>query len=137
MSTRKFHEIWIEQCNAAHEIKLPYGVKAAFDYLVAEKLLNFADAAARPALYQRHPREAPRRPGWPEEGRRHCRAQRLRPAAMVETERMVGSNCGAPPAKVGDGLIMVVSDPDIHRPARLHLEWNGDEAVAKARPAGL
>ena len=45
MSTRKFYEIWVEQCNATHEIKLRYGVKAAFDYLVAEKLLNFADAA--------------------------------------------------------------------------------------------
>jgi hypothetical protein len=38
---------WVEQCNATHEIKLRYGVKAAFDYLVAEKLLNFADAATR------------------------------------------------------------------------------------------
>ena len=45
MSTRKFHEIWVEQCDATHEIKLRYGVKAAFNYLVAEKLLNFADAA--------------------------------------------------------------------------------------------
>ena len=42
--------------------------------------------------------------------------QRLRPAAVVKTERMVGSNCDARPAKVGDGLIMVVSDPDIHEP---------------------
>jgi hypothetical protein len=39
---RKFHEIWIEQCDAAQEIKLRYGLKAAFDYVVAEKLLNFA-----------------------------------------------------------------------------------------------
>jgi hypothetical protein len=47
---------------------------------------------------------------------------------------MVGSNCDAAPAKVGDGLIMVVSDPDIHRGGRLHLvERHGDEAVAKAR----
>jgi hypothetical protein len=45
VSTRKFHEIWVEQCDATHEIKLRYGVKAAFNYLVAEKLLNFADAA--------------------------------------------------------------------------------------------
>jgi hypothetical protein len=51
---------------------------------------------------------------------------------MVETERMVG-NCDAPPTIVGDGLIMVVSDSDIHRAARLHLERHGDEAVAKAR----
>jgi hypothetical protein len=42
-----FHKIWIEQCKAAEEIKLRYGLKAAFDYLVAEKLLNFAEAAAR------------------------------------------------------------------------------------------
>lgn len=28
---------------------------------------------------------------------------------------------------------MVVSDPDIHRAARSHLERHGDEAVAKAR----
>jgi len=51
------HEIWIEQCDAAKNIKLRYGLKAAFDYVVAEKLLNFASAA-----YQ-HPefaRELPR-----------------------------------------------------------------------------
>ena len=45
MGTRKFHEIWIEQCEAARDIKLRYGLKAAFDYLVTEKLLSFADAA--------------------------------------------------------------------------------------------
>jgi hypothetical protein len=45
VNTRKFHEIWFEQCDATYEIKLRYGVKAAFDYLVAEKLFNFADAA--------------------------------------------------------------------------------------------
>ena len=57
MEARKFHEIWIEQCDAAQDIKLRYGLKSAFDYLVAEKLLNFADAAVR------HPefaRELPR-----------------------------------------------------------------------------
>ena len=57
MSVRKMHEIWIEQYDAARGIKLRYGLKAAFDYLVAEKLLNFASAAAE------HPefaRELPR-----------------------------------------------------------------------------
>jgi hypothetical protein len=51
------HEIWIEQCDAAKNIKLRYGLKAAFDYLVAEKLLNYASAASQ------HPefaRELPR-----------------------------------------------------------------------------
>jgi len=45
--SRKFHEIWIAQCKAAEEIKVCYGLKAAFDYLIGEKLLNFADAATR------------------------------------------------------------------------------------------
>jgi hypothetical protein len=57
VSTRKFHEIWIEQCDAAHEIKLRYGVKAAFDYLVTEKLFNFVDAATtRPEFAMELPR---------------------------------------------------------------------------------
>jgi hypothetical protein len=56
VSTRKFHEIWIEQCDAAHEIKLRYGVKAAFDYLVAEKLFNFIEAAtSRPEFTRELP----------------------------------------------------------------------------------
>jgi hypothetical protein len=42
MTARKLHEIWVEQCEAAQGIKQRYGLKAAFDYLVAEKLLNFA-----------------------------------------------------------------------------------------------
>ncbi len=46
MNTRKFHEIWIKQCDVTYEIKLRYGARAAFDYLVTEKLLNFADAAS-------------------------------------------------------------------------------------------
>ena len=45
MSTQKMHEIWMEQYEAAEGIKQRYGLKAAFDYLVAEKLLNFAEAA--------------------------------------------------------------------------------------------
>src|SRR6201987_6230610 len=45
VEARKFHEIWIEQCEAAEEIKLRSGLKAAFDYLVGEKLFHFADAA--------------------------------------------------------------------------------------------
>ena len=57
MSTRKFHEIWVEQCDATERIKQRYGLTAAFDYLVAEKLLNFADAAMR---YPEFARELPR-----------------------------------------------------------------------------
>ena len=46
MSSRKLHEIWIEQCGAARNIKIRHGLKAAFEYVVTEKLLDFAGAAA-------------------------------------------------------------------------------------------
>jgi len=47
VSNREFHKVWMEQCEAAEDIRLRYGLKAAFDYVVAEKLLMFAEAAAR------------------------------------------------------------------------------------------
>ena len=53
MSVRTIHQIWIEQYDAAQDIKLRYGLKAAFDYLVAEKLLNFASAAAEHPEFSR------------------------------------------------------------------------------------
>ena len=46
MTERRWHDIWLEQCEAAETIKLRYGVESAFDYVVGEKLLNFAEAAA-------------------------------------------------------------------------------------------
>jgi hypothetical protein len=46
MNDRKAHQIWIEQCEAAQTIKARYGLKAAFEYLVGEKLMNFANAAS-------------------------------------------------------------------------------------------
>ena len=57
MTIGNWRQIWVEQCAAAETIKLRHGLKAAFDYAVAEKLLNFAEAAAQ------HPefaRELPR-----------------------------------------------------------------------------
>ena len=41
----RLHKIWIDQCDAARTIRIHYGADAAFDYLVGEKLMNFADAA--------------------------------------------------------------------------------------------
>ena len=40
-----FHKIWQEQCAATPTIRKRFGVKSALDYLVGQKLLNFADAA--------------------------------------------------------------------------------------------
>ena len=74
MSAHKHHEIWIEQCEAARTIRARYGLKAAFDYLVGEKLMNFASAASK---YPEFAREFPRfisevrRMFMPEEMRTH------------------------------------------------------------------
>ena len=57
MSNREFHKVWIEQCEAAGDVRLRYGPRAAFDYVVGEKLLNFAAAAAnRPDFARELPR---------------------------------------------------------------------------------
>ena len=45
MSDRAWHEIWMEQCEAAETIKVRFGVESAFDYVVGEKLLTFTQAA--------------------------------------------------------------------------------------------
>lgn len=57
MCERNWPGIWMEQCAAAETIKLRYGIKVAFYYVVLEKLLRFAETTAR------HPefaRELPR-----------------------------------------------------------------------------
>jgi hypothetical protein len=54
---RKPHQVWIEQCEAAQTIRARFGLKAAFDYIVGEKLPNFAEAAAN---YGDFARELPR-----------------------------------------------------------------------------
>jgi len=40
-----FHKIWQEQCAATRTIRERFGVENALDYLIGEKLLNFAKAA--------------------------------------------------------------------------------------------
>jgi len=47
MNVRKAHKIWIEQCEATQTIKARFGLTAAFDYVVGEKLMNYASAASR------------------------------------------------------------------------------------------
>ena len=82
MSVRKMHEIWIEQCDAAQDIKLRYGLKAAFDYLIAEKLLNYASAAAQ------HPEFARELPRFVSRVRRMFTPQEIRThIARLEREQ--------------------------------------------------
>jgi hypothetical protein len=40
----RFEKIWVQQCKATKGIKRHFDVKSALDYLICEKLLNFADA---------------------------------------------------------------------------------------------
>jgi hypothetical protein len=57
MNTRRFQDVWIDQCRAAERIRHDHGIKNAFDYLVAEKLMNFAEASAtRPEFARELPR---------------------------------------------------------------------------------
>ena len=57
MNVRKAHKIWIEQCEAAQTIKARFGLTAAFDYVVGEKLMNYASAAS---IHPDFARELPR-----------------------------------------------------------------------------
>ncbi len=57
MNAGKAHLLWIEQCEAAQTIKARFGLTAAFDYLVGEKLINFASAAS---THPEFARELPR-----------------------------------------------------------------------------
>jgi len=41
----EFHEIWIDQCEAARDIREAFGLQKALSYLIGEKLLNFLRAA--------------------------------------------------------------------------------------------
>ncbi len=90
MSDYEFHKVWIEQCEATLGIRQRYGTKAAFDYVVSEKLLMFAEAAARQPEFAR---ELPqfvarvRNLFTPEELRTHI--------ARIEHERMVGEALSA------------------------------------------
>jgi hypothetical protein len=43
----QFEKVWVDQCRATRGIKRRFGVKSALDYLIREKLLNFAQEADR------------------------------------------------------------------------------------------
>lgn len=53
----RFENIWVQQCRATKGIKRRFGAKSALDYLIREKLLNFAeDAERRPEFARELPR---------------------------------------------------------------------------------
>jgi hypothetical protein len=53
----RFHKIWVQQCRATRRIKKRFGAGSALDYLLGEKLVNFAQAAGqRPEFARELPR---------------------------------------------------------------------------------
>jgi hypothetical protein len=55
--TRRFQDIWRNQCEAAEGIATAHGKVEALDYLIGEKLDNYAQAAAtRPEFARELPR---------------------------------------------------------------------------------
>jgi hypothetical protein len=56
MPTDPPHRMWVAQCEATATIKTRYGISSAFDYLVAEKLVNFAKAARQHPEFARERR---------------------------------------------------------------------------------
>ena len=83
MDTRKSHHIWMEQCEAAHTIRERYGVAAAFDYLVGEKLMTFATAAAD------HPEFARELPRFVSEVRRMFTADEIGVHLVASSARRI------------------------------------------------
>jgi hypothetical protein len=57
----EFHRIWIDQCEAARDIREAFGVDKAIGYLIGEKFLNFLQAS------DRHPEFATELPRFVEE----------------------------------------------------------------------
>lgn len=80
---RRWHEVWREQCEAAESIRHQYGVGSAFDYVVGEKLLTFAEAA------EEHPEFARALPQFVSELRRMFTAEEIdEHLARVGNERL-------------------------------------------------
>ena len=80
---RRWHEIWREQCEAAKSIRLNCGLKSAFDYVVGEKLLNFAEAA------EEHPEFARALPQFVSEVRHMFTPEEIEEhLARIERERL-------------------------------------------------
>ena len=87
--------VWTEQCRAAMAIKERFGLQSAFDYLVAEKLMNFADTS------REHPEFARELPGFVAEVRRIFAIHELR-EHLARLEREQALDAAARAEAAGD-----------------------------------
>lgn len=102
MPTDPPHRMWVAQCEATATIKTRYGISSAFDYLVAEKLVNFAKAA------RQHPEFARELPQFVAEVRRifapseladqFIKLERMREMQLVDAEAESDDVLGESPA---------------------------------------
>ena len=80
---RRWHDVWREQCEAAKSIRLQFGIASAFDYVVGEKLLTFAETA------ESHPEFAQALPHFVSEIRRMFTPEEIEEhLARVESARL-------------------------------------------------
>ena len=80
---RRSHDVWREQCEAAKSVRLQFGIASAFDYVVGEKLLTFAETA------ESHPEFARALPHFVSEIRRMFTPEEIEEhLARVESARL-------------------------------------------------
>ncbi len=95
MGMSRARTVWMSQCDVAPSIRERFGLEAALDYLISEKLLNFAEAATS------HPEFAHELPMFvaqirrifdPEEIRRHLAVLVPRVEADATTDAELGED---------------------------------------------
>ena len=112
MTEHRFQDIWKEQCEAARSVRDQFGVVEAMDYLIGEKLLNYAEAAVtRPEFA----RELPR---FVAEVRNIFSAEELR-HYLGRLERMAAMDDEQAPAAEDDDFLM--DTPEQRAAARARL----------------
>ena len=112
MSECRFQDIWKEQCAAACKVWDQHGVVSALDYLIGEKLLNYAEAAVS---RQEFARELPR---FVAEVRNIFSAKEIR-RYLEHLERMAAFEDEQAP--IGDEDDVFMDTPEQRAAARAHL----------------
>jgi hypothetical protein len=128
----EFSDIWIEQCDAAREIRDAWGIRKALGYLVGEKLVNYIRASdSDPSWAEKLPLFVAevKRIFTAEELRRYfATTTRVGPAAHVATDEqyLTMRDAGA----FGDDVVSGAADAILFERARVLL-------IGSAAPGGF
>jgi hypothetical protein len=79
----EFHKVWIDQCEAARDIRETFGLGKAIGYLIGEKFLNFLEAS------DQHPEFAAELPSFVAEVKQIFEPAEIR--AYLDGVRRVGA----------------------------------------------